>query len=262
MARDYPQFILLGDSLVEYSSYLQDGFCFGAALAKHCARRLEVVNRGLCGYTTTNELHFLHDLMPGPDKARVDYVLVLIGANDACLPGDVSQQHISVENFRQNMRDIVNHPSITQHRPKLLLVTPPPLHEVHLDAADRAKGSSLSRHLKVTAQYAAAVREVANEYQGQNVCLIDLWTALITAAKSTDEFEGDDLVLGTMQQGYSEGLRQLLVDGLHLTGKGYEIFWKLLEPHVGTEWANDATGHTWIFPHWRLAPGKLPDLSE
>ncbi|CAD6506560.1 BgTH12-07787 [Blumeria graminis f. sp. triticale] len=255
MPAKYPQFILLGDSLVEYSSYLQDGFCFGAALAKHCARRLEVVNRGLCGYNTAIELHILHELMPSPDEARVDYVLVLLGANDACLPDDASQQHIPVDSFKQNIRRIITHASITQHHPKILLVTPPPVHEVHLAADERPKGLKLSRHMDLTAQYAAAVREVAHDFQAQNVCLIDLWTALITAAKSVENSEDDDLQLGTLKLGYSEGLRQHLIDGLHLTGRGYEVFWNLLKPHVGTDWPHDPTDYSsWIFPHWRVAP--------
>lgn len=75
-SRRYPQFLLLGDSIVQYSSFLRDGFSFGAVLEERewaslslpgfisyplsfsctpevsadlvdCQRRVDVVNRGL-----------------------------------------------------------------------------------------------------------------------------------------------------------------------------------------------------------------------
>jgi len=33
-AKTYPQFLLLGDSIVQYASFVKDGFSFGAALAE------------------------------------------------------------------------------------------------------------------------------------------------------------------------------------------------------------------------------------
>lgn len=53
----YPQFVLLGDSLIQYSTHLhaqndsegrpveQRNFSFGAALAERVERRLDIVNR-------------------------------------------------------------------------------------------------------------------------------------------------------------------------------------------------------------------------
>jgi hypothetical protein len=32
MSKQYPQFILFGDSIIQFSSLLRDGFCFGAGL--------------------------------------------------------------------------------------------------------------------------------------------------------------------------------------------------------------------------------------
>jgi hypothetical protein len=78
-SKRYPQFLLIGDSIVQYSNFLRDGFSFGAVLAERecdsftisfnilsqvarvydcsvleisndladCQRRLDVINRGL-----------------------------------------------------------------------------------------------------------------------------------------------------------------------------------------------------------------------
>lgn len=40
-----------------------------------CSRRLDVVNRGLSGYTSSNLLKVLPDLIPDPSHAKVDYIV-------------------------------------------------------------------------------------------------------------------------------------------------------------------------------------------
>lgn len=42
-----------------------------------CQRRLDVINRGLSGYNTANELVILPDLLPSTSCAKVDYVVSL-----------------------------------------------------------------------------------------------------------------------------------------------------------------------------------------
>jgi hypothetical protein len=39
-SKQYPQFLLIGDSIVQYSSFLLDGFSFGAALDERKSKRL------------------------------------------------------------------------------------------------------------------------------------------------------------------------------------------------------------------------------
>lgn len=88
--------------------------------------------------------------------------------------------------------------------------------------------ASITRHQKVTAQYADVVRELAKEYEDNKVVLVDLWEALMEAR----------LALTPSYDGYckkrdDEGLRKFLVDGLHLTGVGYKVFLEILLPLVG-----------------------------
>jgi lysophospholipase L1-like esterase len=179
--------------------------------------------------------------------------MLLLGANDACLPTSPSKQHVPLENYRQNLRTILDHPTLKSHNAKILLVTPPPIHEVHLQAEDLRKGASqLTREQKVTSQYAQVVRDVAAEYANQDVVLVDLNKAILEEAvcRTPGNFVGDHSTLGTLGAGDSEGFRELLVDGLHLTGAGYKVFLDAVIPHVGKEWADEPFDNptSWIFP--------------
>jgi lysophospholipase L1-like esterase len=172
-----------------------------------------------------------------------------VGANDACLPGGPSGQHIPLEEYRQNLNSILSHISRKKNKPKILLATPPPINEVHLEAGDLEKGCVLTRHQSVTAEYASAVREIAAEFKHDNVVLIDLWKAFTEEAiRLTPDYVDDGLLLGSKEKGDSEGFRHLLVDGLHLTAEGYKLFLKEVLPHVGTEWAQEDPE----FPSWPL----------
>ena len=156
-----------------------------------------------------------------------------------------------LDKYRDNIKAIVTHPSITAHKATILLVTPPPIHEVHLEQRDLEKGySGVSRHQSFTAQYAEAVREVAAECNGQNIVLVDLWNAMLEEAKRlTPGFVDDGGFLGSRQKGDSEGLRRLLVDGLHFTGQGYKVFLEAVLPFVGRDWENEPMDNpSWIFP--------------
>ncbi|PVH82493.1 SGNH hydrolase [Cadophora sp. DSE1049] len=252
-----PQFILLGDSILQFSSYLPNGASFGAGLAEHCIRRLDVINRGLSGYNTANVLVILEDLIPSTAAAKVDYLLLLLGSNDSCLPSSPSKQHVALDKYRENLRIILTHPSVTAHSPEILLVTPPPVNEVHLQENDFGKGySALTRVQKVTVQYADVVRELATEFKNKNVVLVDLWAALMKeGARLTPDYMDDGKMIGTLEKGDNAGLRTLLLDGLHLTAAGYKVFLNEVLPFVGPEWAQESEPNPkWVFPHWSVAP--------
>lgn len=249
--RRYPQFILLGDSIIQNGLLLRDGVSLVAGLAEHCQRRMDIVNRGLSGYNTANALVVLEELIPPPSSAKVDLLLVLFGANDACLPSSPTKQHVSIEKYRENLKAIITNPSIAAHNATILLVTPPPVNEHQF--ADK------NRIAEVTAEYAKVVREVAAEFKDNNVVLIDLWTALMKqASKTTPSSIVDGLngvLLGSHKAPQSAGLGSLLTDGLHLTGAGYLVFLNEVIPEVGKEWASEPLDNpSWIFPHWSIAP--------
>ncbi|KAF4634218.1 hypothetical protein G7Y89_g3888 [Cudoniella acicularis] len=260
----YPQFFMLGDSHIQYSSRLRDGFSFGAGLAEHVERRLDVTTRGLNGYNTSNVMAILEAIIPPTSCAKIDYLLLLFGSNDSCLPESSTNQHVPLVWFRKNLGDIISHHLVRAHDPVILLVTPPPINESQLEIEDMKKGHSLlTRHQSFTAQYANAVRELVEESKNKKVVLIDLWSALLRKAAGSfpPDAEGDAL-LGSREKGDSEGLRELLVDGLHLSGAGYKVFLDEILPALGSGWTNsDKDKESWVFPRWEVAPSSS-DINE
>jgi len=250
--RKYAQCFLFGDSIVERSSYFRDGFSFGAAIAEHCSRRLDVINRGLSGYTTANALEIFQSILPLPSCTRVEYLLILFGANDAALP-DTTGQHVPLQTYEENIRSLIMHPSITAHNPTILLVTPPPVDETRLEVEDLKKGhSKLTRQLKITERYANVIRQIADEFPNR-VRLVDLWSSLMNEALKLGSSSGEAGV--SYEDSYNIGLKSLLVDGLHLSGSGYKVFFNAVVPFIGDEWKREPPEDpSWIFPHWSIAP--------
>jgi lysophospholipase L1-like esterase len=177
--------------------------------------------------------------------------LVLLGSNDSCLPESPTRQHIPLPEYRKNIKSIINHASIQAHSPeKILLVTPPPVNEFHLQEASDG-GQTLTRHQIFTATYAQAVREIAEESKDQNLVLVDLWSAIMQKASSSKPGQGEQSDLpGSTAAGDNEHLRELLSDGLHLTGAGYKLFLDEVLKAMGGDWMEESSDHkeSWIFP--------------
>ncbi|KAK4456180.1 SGNH hydrolase-type esterase domain-containing protein [Podospora aff. communis PSN243] len=258
MAATYPQIVLFGDSLFQGAIEVADGFSFMAALQSQVKRRFDVINRGFSGYNTSNALKVLPDIFPpaAPGGPKLECLFILFGANDACVPLPTNHQHVPLDRYKANLRGIINHPNIVAHKPKIFLVTPPPLDQIRLTELDLAIGhKAVTRHTKVSATYSQAVREVATE---QGVVLVDLWKALMERAISkTPNFDPTTgPSLGDPAGGRRGYLEQLLPDGLHLSAESYRIFYSLVEPLLGSEWAGtpDEARVGYILPDWREAP--------
>lgn len=161
-----------------------------------------------------------------------------------------------LDKFKENLTKIVTHPSITAHRPKIFLVTPPPLDEIRITKLDMAWGhSAATRQAKISASYTEAVRQVAAENPGTT--LVDLWKALMdTAVAKTPGFDPNGPCLGDPMGGQQGYLEHLLPDGLHMSGESYRVFFDLVKPLIGSEWAGfpEADRVGYILPDWRTAP--------
>ncbi|RDA82399.1 hypothetical protein CP532_6277 [Ophiocordyceps camponoti-leonardi (nom. inval.)] len=255
----YPQVVLFGDSLLQHAVDIQQGFSFQAALQSHCNRRLDVVNRGLSGYNTSNALRFLDDIFPPMREGtpEMKYIIVLFGANDAVLPLPTTTQHVPIDEYTDNLDAIIHHPRIAAHKPKVLLVTPPPINEMKLAELDVAEGHpSVTRKFYTTAAYTERARAVARRAREKEaaVVLIDLWQALMDRAVAMapqDQRPGGPWV-GSRENGKAGGLESLLPDGLHMGGEGYRILFDLVRPHVGNGWeAVEGGDDGFVFPGWK-----------
>ncbi|KAI1457268.1 SGNH hydrolase [Annulohypoxylon moriforme] len=254
MAKPYNQVVLFGDSLFQQSSAVQDGFSFQGALQDHCIRHLDVVNRGFSGWNTKNALEYLPQIFlpPSPSNPKIEYLLVLLGANDACLPVPTNTQGVPIDQYKKNLIKILNHDHIKAHNPKILLVTPPPIDEIRITELDLAAGHAQAvRQAAVSASFSETARKVAAEIPG--VVLIDLQKAILEKAVSlTADFDASGPPLG-YPKGKRGALEQLLPDGLHMSGVAYKAFFDIVRPHIGPF----PEGQT-VFPEWRvLNPGTL-----
>jgi len=182
---------------------------------------------------------------------------VLFGANDACLQVPTNFQHVPLDKYKANLARIITHRNITAHKPKIFIVTPPPLDQIRVTELDLANGHPTAlRQTKNSAAYSEAARQVAAENPG--VTLIDLQKALMDRAiEMTPGFDPKKgHALGDPASGMRGYLEHLLPDGLHLSTEAYRIFYELVRPHVGAEWAGtrDEERVGYVLPDWRDAP--------
>ncbi|KAI1197364.1 SGNH hydrolase [Nemania serpens] len=254
MARPYNQIVLFGDSLFQGCSSADDGFSFQGALQHLSVRALDVINRGLSGYNTNNALELLPQIFlpPSPGNPRIEYLLVLLGANDACLPIPTSSQGVPIDQYKENLIKIITHEHIKAHNPKILLITPPPLDEIKSSLIDSEHGHKEPvRKASVSAQYSEIVRQVAAEVPG--VVLVDLQKALMEKAISlTPDYDPSGPPLGYTEGGKRGALEQLLPDGLHMSGEAYRVLFDIVKPHITLP--NDF----YVYPDWRIMnPGNI-----
>ncbi|KAI0480660.1 SGNH hydrolase [Xylariaceae sp. FL0804] len=255
MAKPYNQIVLLGDSLFQGASEVQDGFSFQGALQHQYMRGLDVINRGFSGYNTKNILELLPQIFlpPASSNPRIEYLVVLLGANDACLPIPTNTQGVPIEQYKDNLKKIITHEYIQAHQSKILLVTPPPLDEIRTTVLDLDSGhKEPQRRAAVSAQFSETARQVASEIPG--VVLVDLQKALMEKAISmTPDFDPQGPPLGYPEGGKRGGLEKLLPDGLHMSGEAYRVLFDIVQPHIGPV-PDDFS----VFPEWRVMnPGSI-----
>ncbi|XP_010277729.1 PREDICTED: GDSL esterase/lipase At5g45920-like [Nelumbo nucifera] len=201
-----PKIVLFGDSITEES--FGDGG-WGASLAHHFARTVDVVLRGYSGYNTRWALHVAERVFPAATEAEGGggreaplAVAVFFGANDASLSDRSSAfQHVPLEEYKQNLHSIVSFIKKRWPTTFVLLITPPPIDEdgrLKHPYGDNPSGLP-ERTNEAAGAYAKACVEVAGEC---GLPVIDLWSR--------------------MQQlpGWEKAC---LRDGLHLTPVGNKI---------------------------------------
>jgi isoamyl acetate esterase len=86
------------------------------------------------------------------------------------LPG--YEPHVTPDQYRRNLISIITHPAVQAQRPRILLITPPPVDEYAL--ADSGMGGS--RTAERTRLYAEITVRVGEEL---GVTVLDIWTYLM-----------------------------------------------------------------------------------
>ncbi|KAG7380937.1 hypothetical protein PHYPSEUDO_006611 [Phytophthora pseudosyringae] len=181
-----PVILLTGDSLTEQGTYPKvDGWV--ALLQARYTRSTDIITRGLSGYNTK---WFLNN----------------------------PEVHVPIEEFTENLREIVRGFQKAAPSAKLLVITPP-----HIDDAARvkyaaqrtdAKRGLVDRSNAATAEYAHACVAVANELKVSVLDLYALFNAMTVEARNA-----------------------MLVDGIHFNVAGNELVEKQFRNKLSSDFS-------------------------
>ncbi|KAL6705475.1 hypothetical protein ACN47E_006740 [Coniothyrium glycines] len=246
----YEQFFLFGDSITQDSFSQDRGFGFSAALQAAYIRRLDVVNRGFSGYTSRQALQILPAIIPSPEEAKIRFLTVFFGANDASLPDAPNKQHVPLDEYRSNLEKIVKHPLIVAHDPRIILIAPPPINEHLWWPRDQFNGyTSISRSASTTKKYADAVVELGAEL---DVPVINLWKAFMDKVKfNFEEWKVGSPLPGASSVAQNDVLVELMYDGLHFNPAGYEILFQEVMQLIRAKWPDQSPENLpFVFPLW------------
>lgn len=211
-----PAVLLFGDSLTERSLDPRGGW--GAAVAHHFARKVDVINRGFGGYNSCWALPLLDQVLAqlAASNQSVLFATLWLGANDAAMPERGSkQQHVPLSVFTSNLDKMVAKMKAA-HIARLVLITPPPVYdEGRVLHQQQRMGTSdpvdPDRTNAFTAQYAEAVRQLGGKH---HLPVLDLHSELQKV------------------EGWQTGL---LMDGLHFTPEGQALVGQLLIGLLGSK---------------------------
>ncbi|GAU39596.1 hypothetical protein TSUD_384790 [Trifolium subterraneum] len=216
-----PKIYLFGDSITE-DSFSVGGW--GASLANHFSRTVDVVLRGYSGYNTRWALKVLERVFPvslggdGGNETAPVALTVFFGANDACLPDRCSGfQHVPLHEYKENLRSIVSFFKKRWPTTHVLLITPPPIDEearLRYPYVENPEGLP-ERTNEAAGEYARACIAVATECQ---IPFIDLWTKMQQSPDWKQDYLSDGLHLTNEgnQLVYEEVIGKLIDEGLSL----------------------------------------------
>ncbi|KAF2205263.1 SGNH hydrolase [Delitschia confertaspora ATCC 74209] len=246
----YDQFFLFGDSITQESFSQERGFGFSAGLQDAYIRRLDVINRGFSGYNTRQALKVLPKIIPSPEEACIRLMTVFFGANDASLADAKNNQHVPLEEYKENLKKIITHPLIRAHDARIILIAPGPVNEHAQWPVDKERGhEKVCRTAASTKIYAAAACEVGKEL---GVPVVDLWGAFMATTEwKAENWKSGDPLPGSQDIAENEALVDLMHDGLHFNPQGYRILLNETMKAISTNWPEQMPENlSMVLPPW------------
>lgn len=206
MEKSWPKVVLFGDSLTQYG-YSKDG-CWTALVADFLQRKCDVINRGFSGYNTRWCKIILPKLVSKKDAEEIKMITIFLGTNDSVDSTICHKQHVPLEEFKQNMTDMIQYlQDIGIAREKIIVISPPPCDEQKWEEDCKQKGRVFGKYNAPTKTYAEACRDVAKDV---GTAFVDLYTTMSNQKHWED----------------------MLNDGLHFSSLGSEFLFDQLKPHV------------------------------
>lgn len=273
-----PQVLLLGDSLTEWGAQVDlDAVGWAALLTSYLSRQADVLNRGFSGY---NSEHIRAMLTPSSEDEfdtqplsvaghlnKVVLVILWLGANDAVGPGH--PVHVPLPRFVKNLRLILKVLEDGLPRAALIVLTPPPIDEVLLNA--QPWYAAAQRTPERTAGYAQAVLQTVKALRRDRpgACeglTFQAWreTGLLRQAGAC--ILGVD-IHGQMLEEAGSPPTRLLSDGLHLSGAGNAFVFSRLRAEFRSSFGWDeipAAGDRWearLQIHFPISGQVMPNGS-
>lgn len=248
---DYGTFLLFGDSITEFAfdQFCGDGpnapvqFSFGAALQNAYARRLQVLQRGFCGYSSRDALPLVKSILKCEhdeqrESRQVKIAYIFFGTNDARHVGTGSDNNESIplDKYLENMKLVV---SEFKKRSIPVVVITPGAHDQQMwdkshpddlltgdfrtNERNKLYQDSLISHLSKTSP---------------DVPVIPLYEVMVDWVAENPE---------------SRKLTDLLSDGIHFSGAGYKVLYDSLLATIEKHYPSLAPSNvTFKFPHRSL----------
>ncbi|KAM4771204.1 isoamyl acetate-hydrolyzing esterase 1 homolog [Rhinophrynus dorsalis] len=187
----WPRIVLFGDSITEY------GFEANGWISVLANKLIRFV------YKTRKQV------MAGHSSVKSEAVLQALVLNH-CRAEENSSTLVSLEEYTENLKSMIQYlKSIDITQDRIILITPPPIHEPTWGKECQNKGLKLNRLNSIAGLYAKACVQVARECGTE---VVDLWT---------------------LMQGGVQEFSVYLSDGLHLSVEGNQFLeshlWPILE---------------------------------
>ncbi|KAG7663871.1 uncharacterized protein J8A68_002620 [[Candida] subhashii] len=244
-ALSYDKFIMLGDSITQFSSN-QTGPSFGLmpALQNEYIRRLDVLNRGYAGYYSEMGKHLLRKILRAElnsTKDNIKLLTIFFGTNDAFqINDDLSEiQSIPLERYKQNLSEMIEMALENNISP---IIIGPTFHDTEraykfFHAQGREVNSPAATHKRYY-EYSEGAKEVATKY---NVAFVDLWNAF----RIDGGWSKEQLLSGNEKAGPGR-VRDYISDGIHFKPLAYAIAYEEIMKAIRAHYP-------------KLAPEKLPE---
>ncbi|XP_052824707.1 isoamyl acetate-hydrolyzing esterase 1 homolog isoform X1 [Octopus bimaculoides] len=229
----WPKAFLFGDSITQYA-FSHDG-CWAALVADILQRKCDVINRGFSGYNSRWCKKILSSVLNKNELKDAVFVTIFLGANDCADEKINPLQHVPVDEYKNNMVEMVQ---MLQESglsaEQVILISPPAVDEESWAKCCERKDRVSSNFNKNTIHYAAACKQAAEEVGTQ---CIDLYTEMMK----------------------NNNWKEMLNDGLHLSNKGSCFLFSLLLPLVEELTKN----LPFILPYWAdVDPNNLEMLLD
>ena len=203
---DWPKVVLYGDSLTQFC-FTEDGQ-WGSLLARKLERKCDILNRGFSGYNSRWNKLMLPRLFNSENLKNVVAFTVFLGANDSNIKEQNERQHVPLDEFKNNIIEIVKELERTGvTKDKIILIGAPPCDEAVWGPIIKSRGKPMGKSNKLAEDYSKACESAAKEL-------------------------GVDFVELHNSMSKEENWGRFLMDGLHLSQEGSVFLDNKLWPFI------------------------------